>query len=80
MTVLSEMSIMFVSQLYFTNIQTNNLRKKRSDLWLPEARSVGEGDLNEGSQKVQTTSHKIQIIRDIMHNPSNTTNTSVCFI
>lgn len=28
---------------------------KRSDVWLPEARVGGKGELNEGGQKVQTS-------------------------
>ena len=41
-----------------TYIQTNSY-KKRSDLWLPEVGTEREGELDEGSQKVQTSSYKI---------------------
>ena len=35
-----------------------NSQKKRSDLWLPEGGSWGDRELEEGSQKVQTSSYK----------------------
>ena len=41
-----------------TNKQTNSQRK-RSDLWLPWAEEWGERELDEGSQKVQIPSYKI---------------------
>ena len=34
-------------------------KKKRSDLWLPQMGRGRKGDLNEGSQKAQTSSYKI---------------------
>ena len=34
-------------------------QKKRSDLWLLEAESWGEEELDEGGQKIQTVSYKI---------------------
>ena len=53
-----------VCQLYAKNIQTNS-HKKRSDLWLPEVGNEREGELDEGSQKVQTSSHKNKKEMDI---------------
>ena len=38
-----------------------------------------EGELDEGSQKVQTSSHKINT-RDVMYNTINIINTAVCYI
>ena len=51
-----------VGQLYFK--QTHG--KKRSDLWLSEAGGRGgrEGELDDGSQKVQTSSYKY---KDVMY-------------
>ena len=34
-------------------------QKKKSDLWLQEAGSWGEEELDEGGQQIQTTSYKV---------------------
>ena len=48
-----------VLQVYYTpKTKQTNSQKKRSDLWLPEA-GGGQGELDEGGQKVQTSSYKI---------------------
>ena len=38
--------------------KTNKLTET-DDLWLPEVEGWGEGELEEGGQKVQTSSYKI---------------------
>ena len=48
-----------VGQLHFENKQTNKLIEKRSHLQLPEAGGYMKGELDGGSQKVQTSSYKI---------------------
>ena len=48
-------SITFQKQ---TSKQKKNSQEKRSDLWLPEVQS-GVQELNENSQKVQTSNYKI---------------------
>ena len=46
-----------------------NSQKKRSGLWLPEADVGGEGKLDEGSQKAQTSSYKVSKYQqcDVQH-------------
>ena len=49
-----------VGQLYFKNKERKKqTQKKRPDLCLPEAEGGEQGELNEGSQKVQISSYKI---------------------
>ena len=48
-----------------TDIQAHSW-KKRSDCWLPEKVGQGEEELDEGGQKVQTTSSKST--KDVMCN------------
>ena len=45
--------VSFAKQLYFKNKHTNS-KKKESYLWLPD----WEEELDEGSQKVQTSGYK----------------------
>ena len=44
---------------YTTKTNKQNSQKKRSDSWLPEVGGMGEGELDEGGQKLQTSSYKI---------------------
>lgn len=54
----------------------NSFKKKTSDLWLPEAECLW-GELDEASQKIQTSRYKIST-RDVMYNLINIMNTAVC--
>ena len=46
------------SHSYMEPKKTNKLTET-DDLWLPEVEGWGEGELEEGGQKVQTSSYKI---------------------
>ena len=48
-----------VGQLYFKNKQTNKLTEKEIRFVVTREREQGEGELDEGSQKVQTSSYSI---------------------
>ena len=48
--------------------KTNKLREKEIRCVVTRGRSQGEGELDEGGQRVQTSSYKINMYRDIMYN------------
>ena len=57
-------------------MQTKQTQEKRSGSWWLEACR----GLNEGGQKVQIPTYKINKYRDVMHNMINIINTDVCYI
>ena len=50
-------------------VDYSSTNKEREGFWLPEVRSGERGELDEGGQKVQTSSYKINLsTRDVMYN------------
>ena len=41
---------------------------------------MGEGELDEGGQNIQTSSYKINSTRDSLYNMINIINTAICYI
>ena len=55
----SQQSHLCVLKVNYTSEDNRQTQKKSSDFWLPKKTGEGKGELDEGSQKVQTPSYKI---------------------